>query len=92
MLFRGDSIDDALDNVREAIELHLEGLIEDGEEIPTTKPITEHEGTGEFTDGIWAIVDIDPMKFERKAEKINITLPRRRIVPSFQAVSAPVVA
>jgi predicted RNase H-like HicB family nuclease len=73
----GDSIDDALDNVREAIDLHLEGLTEDGDEVPTPKPIAEHHASGEFSDGIWAIVDVDTMKYEGKAEKINITLPRR---------------
>ena len=73
----GDSIDDALDNVREAIDLHLEGLTEEGDEISTPKPIAEHQASGEFSDGIWAIVDVDTMKYEGKAEKINITLPRR---------------
>jgi predicted RNase H-like HicB family nuclease/predicted RNA binding protein YcfA (HicA-like mRNA interferase family) len=76
----GDSIDDALDNVREAIDLHLEGLTEDGDEVPTPKPIAEHQASGEFSDGIWAIVDVDTMKYEGKAEKINITLPRRLLV------------
>jgi len=73
----GDSIDEALDNVIEAIDLHLEGLTEDGDEIPKPKPIAEHQASGEFIDGIWAIVDADTMKYEGKAEKINITLPRR---------------
>ena len=31
---QGETIDEALENVREAIELHVESLKEDGQEIP----------------------------------------------------------
>jgi predicted RNase H-like HicB family nuclease len=84
----GDTIDDALDSVREAIDLHLEGLTEDGEVVPTPRAIAEHEASGEFTDGIWAIVEVDTMKFEGKAEKINITLPRRLLTQIDQYAQA----
>jgi predicted RNase H-like HicB family nuclease len=30
----GDSIEDALESVKEAIELHLEGLLEEGNDMP----------------------------------------------------------
>ena len=73
----GDSIDEALESVREAIDLHLEGLTEEGDEVPTPKTIAEHQRDPEFAGGIWAIVEFDTMKYEGKAEKINITLPRR---------------
>jgi len=33
-LSQGETIDEALVNVREAIELHLEGLREEGQEVP----------------------------------------------------------
>lgn len=35
----GDTMEEALKNVREAIELHLEGLVEDGLEIFHCQPI-----------------------------------------------------
>ncbi|MFN7834331.1 MAG: type II toxin-antitoxin system HicB family antitoxin [Burkholderiaceae bacterium] len=73
----GDSFDEALDSVLEAIDLHLEGLTENGEELPTTKPIAVHQKNPEFANGVWAAVDFDVSKFDGKAEKINITLPRR---------------
>jgi HicB_like antitoxin of bacterial toxin-antitoxin system len=31
----------------------------------------------DFVDGIWAAVDVGVARFEGKAERINITLPRR---------------
>lgn len=31
---QGETIDDAMNNVREAIELHIQGLKDDGQEVP----------------------------------------------------------
>jgi predicted RNase H-like HicB family nuclease len=73
----GDSFDEALDAVLEAIDLHLEGLTEDGQEIPIPGSIAEHRTHPDFADGVWALVDVDVSRFEGRAEKINITLPRR---------------
>jgi predicted RNase H-like HicB family nuclease len=73
----GDDFDQALTSAREAIELHLEGLVEEGGEVPVPSTITEHRANPDFADGIWAIVDIDVTRFDGRAEKINITLPRR---------------
>lgn len=76
----GDTLDEALDSVREAIDLHLEGLVEEGVEVPTPNPIAEHRGNPDFADGVWAAVDINVARYEGKAEKVNITLPRRLLV------------
>lgn len=73
----GDTFDEALDSVVEAIDLHLEGLTEDEQDIPTPRPIVEHRTHPDFTDGVWAVVEVDVSRFEGRAEKINITLPHR---------------
>jgi predicted RNase H-like HicB family nuclease len=73
----GDDFDKALDSVKEAIELHLEGLVEAGGEIPVPRPIADHRANPDFAEGIWATVEVDVVKFDGRAEKINITLPRR---------------
>lgn len=73
----GDTLDDALASVLEAIDLHLEGLTEDGSEAPQPSSIATHHGSPEFAGGVWAVVDVDTTRFDGKAEKINITLPRR---------------
>jgi predicted RNase H-like HicB family nuclease len=73
----GDSFDEALDSVLEAIDLHLEGLTEDGSDLPVTASIAHHQQDPDFAGGTWAVVDVDVSKYDGKAEKINITLPRR---------------
>ena len=73
----GDTFDAALDCVLEAIDLHMEGLTEDGHDIPVPRPIAEHRANPDFADGVWAVVDVDVSRFDGRAEKINITLPRR---------------
>ena len=73
----GDTFDAALDSVLEAIDLHLEWMVEDGGDVPVPKAIAEHRGNSDFADGVWAAVEVDVFRFEGRAEKINITLPRR---------------
>ncbi|MBP8020677.1 MAG: hypothetical protein RJA86_1902 [Pseudomonadota bacterium] len=76
----GDTMEEALNNVREAIEFHLEGLVEDGQEIPLPTDMAKHQQNPDFAvNYIWAIVDIDVSRFMGKAEKINVTLPSRLI-------------
>ena len=73
----GDTFDAALDSVVEAIDLHLEGIVEEGGEVPVPKPIAEHLANPDFTEGVWAAVEVNVSRFDGRAEKINITLPRR---------------
>jgi predicted RNase H-like HicB family nuclease len=73
----GDTLEQALDNVVEAIELHLEGITEDGGDVPQPGTLAAHVGNPDFTGGVWALVEVDTSRFDGKAEKINITLPRR---------------
>lgn len=71
----GDSFDEALESVKEAIGLHLEGMVDDGAEIPIPRPIAEHRNNLDYAEGIWAVVEMDTTRFEGKAEKINIRVP-----------------
>nr|WP_257215380.1 type II toxin-antitoxin system HicB family antitoxin [Pusillimonas noertemannii] len=73
----GDTLEEALEQVKEAIDLHLEGLVEDGDDLPLPQPIAQHRGNPDFADGIWALVDVDVSRFDGRSEKINITVPRR---------------
>jgi predicted RNase H-like HicB family nuclease len=72
----GDTIDVALDSVLAAIDLHLEGMVEDGEALPIPQAIVTHQANPDFAGGVWAVVDADTLRFEGKAEKINITMPK----------------
>ena len=71
----GDDLDDAMAMAREAIEIHLEILAEDGAAIPAAQKVTVHQTNADFKGCIWALVDIDITKYLGKAEKLNITLP-----------------
>lgn len=71
----GDTMDDALDNAREAIEFHLDGMVEDGEIAPAASQISAFEHEEDYADGVWALVEIDITPFLGKSEKVTITLP-----------------
>lgn len=73
----GDTLEEAIDDAAEAIELWLETVIDDGGAVPEPKPIAEHQKDPEFADWIWAVVSVDLAQLSDKAERINITLPAR---------------
>lgn len=72
----GDTLDEALESVREAIDLHVETLIEDGADIPARAPLAAHQANPDYAGGVWAVVDVPVEQYFGPAEKINITLPR----------------
>ena len=55
----GDTLDEAIDNAKEAIELWLETVIDDGAAIPEPRSIGEHQANPEFYGCVWAVVTID---------------------------------
>ena len=72
----GDSLEEAMSNAVEAIELMVETLIEDGQPIPAAKSITEHQKNPDYEGWIWAVVDAPVERYFGPAEKINITVPQ----------------
>lgn len=72
----GDTLDDALESVLEAIDLHVETLLEDGCTLPERLPIATHQANPDYAGGVWAVVDAPVEKYFGPAEKINITVPR----------------
>lgn len=73
----GDTAEEAFGNALEAIAAHCEMLTEDNQDIPLPSPLESHQANPEFTGWAWALVDVDLTRYEGKAEKINITVPRR---------------
>lgn len=73
----GDTAEQAFANAVEAIEAHLELLADDGLDIPLPRPLDHWQADPQFAGWVWGLVDVDTSRFEGKAEKINITLPRR---------------
>lgn len=83
----GDTLDEAIGNAKEAIELWMESVIEDGEPIPGTAPIAKHQADPEFAGWIWAVVEVDLSKLSGKAKRVNITLPERVLTAIDQAAT-----
>lgn len=72
----GDTLAEAMANVAEAIDLHVETVLEDGGQIPAPKSVDDHHATGEYEGLMWAFVDVPVEKYFGPAEKINITVPK----------------
>ncbi|MEL7083867.1 MAG: type II toxin-antitoxin system HicB family antitoxin [Cyanobacteria bacterium J06597_1] len=73
----GDTFEEAIANVTEAIECHLESLLMDEEDIPLPSETEIHLANPDFKDGVWALASVDLSKLSGKAKRINITIPER---------------
>ena len=73
----GKTVDEALAMAKEAIELHLEGLIHEGQPIPRPGNIEQHRQRPEFRGGAWAMATIDPAGLRVRAKRLSITIPER---------------
>ena len=73
----GGTMDEALQEVVEAIETHLEGMLLDGESVPAPKAIEDHQSNPDYAGGVWALVTVDITKLSGKTRRVNVTLPER---------------
>lgn len=73
----GETLDEALVEVVEAIETHIEGLLQDEEPIPAPKSVEHHQQNPDFAAGVWAVVSVDLSKLSGKSKRVNITVPER---------------
>jgi predicted RNase H-like HicB family nuclease len=73
----GDTLDEAITNAREAILLHLEGLLEDQEAPPKPSPIAVFQRNRDYRGWTWALIDVDLSELGDKAARINVLLPQR---------------
>ncbi|MDE2251425.1 MAG: type II toxin-antitoxin system HicB family antitoxin [Gammaproteobacteria bacterium] len=73
----GDTLEETLTNAREAILLHLEGLLEDQTSLPQPSALATLQRKREFRGWTWAVVDVDLSELGEKATRINISLPQR---------------
>jgi predicted RNase H-like HicB family nuclease len=55
----GSTIDEAMLMAREAIELYLDTLIDDGRDVPAASDIESLRSNPDFADAIWAFVSAD---------------------------------
>ena len=54
----GDTFELALQNVEEAIDTHVETLIDDGQPIPLSLSLKQHQKNTNYKNGVWAVVNV----------------------------------
>ncbi len=84
----GESLDEAMNNVQEAIAGHLEILAEDGELAPKPTIVDGHIKNDEFAGATWAYVNVDVSAFLGKSVKATVTLPKLLITKIDALVAA----
>jgi len=73
----GDTLEEALHMAKEALELHLYGMEEDGDPIPESTPPQEIEiPTGGFVTIVEAWMDLVRDEMANKAVKKTLTIPK----------------
>lgn len=73
----GDTLDEALDNAREAVAAWLESQLDHGEGVPTPTAIDAH--LKDYNGWLPSIVEVDMDEILGESERINISLPKRVI-------------
>jgi predicted RNase H-like HicB family nuclease len=73
----GRTLDEAIEMAREAIELHLEGLLDEAQLPPRPSPIEALRRKPDYKGATWAVVSVAPSRLRVKAKRINTTMPRR---------------
>ncbi|WP_068812823.1 type II toxin-antitoxin system HicB family antitoxin [Pseudohongiella nitratireducens] len=71
----GSTVEEALQNTKEAIECHLEGLLLDGEELPKISRLPEALEQDDRSARL-AVIDVDIDGLSNDKERVNISLPR----------------
>lgn len=69
----GESMSEALHNVREALALHFEGLVAHGTTLPCPQEIDVHASNPEYAGGVWVLIDFDTTPYLGKAVRSTTT-------------------
>lgn len=71
----GATVSEALENAQEALALHFEGLVADGDPLPQPQEVDVYVTDPDYAGGVWAVVDFDVTPYLGKAVRFNATLP-----------------
>lgn len=71
----GDTLEEAFANVKEAIYLWIEAMLDSGRPIPRPSGIEAVSENPDYEGRIIAMIDVDLTKLSGKAERVNISLP-----------------
>jgi len=73
----GDTFEEALVNAREAVELHVEALLDAGEQVPAPSPVDKLLADPDLKGFVWAFIDVPAEALDNAVERVNVTIPRR---------------
>jgi predicted RNase H-like HicB family nuclease len=67
----GDTLEEALKNIQEAVECHLH----DSATLPPPSPLEKHLANPDYADGVWVLVEVNKSFLSRRHRRINISIP-----------------
>jgi predicted RNase H-like HicB family nuclease len=70
----GSSIDEAKDMAHDALSLHIKGMLEDGEKIPTPSKLEDIMADSDYSDAV-AILVVTVSETKPRTVRVNITVP-----------------
>jgi len=73
----GESIEQAIQNTRDAICNHVELMFEIGESVNiVVSNIDDLMNNPDYQGGVWLLVDVDMEKLDTRPARINVSVPR----------------
>ena len=70
----GENIDEAKDMAQEALTLHIQGILEDGEQLPSPSSLEEIMNDPDYTNAIaYLVVSVPDTK--PRTVRVNVTVP-----------------
>lgn len=73
----GETLDEALDNAREAAALWIDGALDRGWPVPPPSPAEAVRALPGHEGWLLAVVEVDDAAASDEIERVNITIPRR---------------
>lgn len=73
----GDTLDEAMDAVKEAAAAWVDAALDAGQTIPTPSKLEDIRRLPGYENWTIGIVGLDPALFDDTIERVNITLPKR---------------
>lgn len=73
----GETLDEALEQAREAAAFHIEGLLDEGAAVPSPRSVEIWAADPNYAGRIWAVVNVDLATLSGRSKRLNISLPER---------------
>ena len=73
----GDTLDEALDAVKEAVAAWVDTALDAGNVVPAASSLEDARRLPGYEGWTIGVVELDPALFDDSIERVNITLPKR---------------